>query len=379
MRILIYTDSFPPAVGGYEKFIYDFSLGLSKIADEIYVFTYSGEFRNEGIKNLHILNSNYHFSLQGYKIVSPGKIIRIIREKKIDTIVFNGPTVMENVLLIKRTVKKLKILIIFHSAYQSLLARLIFKLVARITYNSADLILVQNSSDQLLLEKIIRKKRKLVKIYFNGLLLSNMNKSVNLTKKIDSKILFVGRLDRAHNYKGLDQLLLFFESLKDKLPREISLTVVGDGDLRPFYEDMVKKKGIDRTVEFLGEVSDEKVKEEMRESAALILPSINEREGFGRVVLEALAQDTTVIVSNRAGISELIKKYECGFVYDPDSKEELLTILSKLNQNRPTIEQYRLNARIMIKNEEFDMDHLLSKIVNLLDKKSTKSFKGGAN
>ena len=204
-----------------------------------------------------------------------------------------------------------------------------------------------------------------------------MNKSVNLIKKIDSKILFVGRLDRAHNYKGLDQLLLFFESLRDKLPREISLTVVGDGDLRPFYEDMVKKKGIDRTVEFLGEVSDEKVKEEMRESAALILPSINEREGFGRVVLEALAQDTTVIVSNRAGISELIKKYECGFVYDPDSKEELLTILSKLNQNRPIIEQYRLNARTMIKNEEFDMDHLLSKIVNLLDKKSTKSFKGG--
>lgn len=61
---------------------------------------------------------------------------------------------------------------------------------------------------------------------------------------------FVGGLDRAHAFKGLPDIL---RTLK-RLPGDLHLVVVGDGDLRRTYEDLAETLDLHRRTHFLGRV-----------------------------------------------------------------------------------------------------------------------------
>jgi len=94
-------------------------------------------------------------------------------------------------------------------------------------------------------------------------------------------LLFVGRLDRPHYYKGLDLLL---EAMKF-LDSDTILLVVGDGELKPHYQELARACGVDGRVRFAGFVPDEELAAYYAASDLLVLPSTSESEGFGLVLL----------------------------------------------------------------------------------------------
>ena len=113
--------------------------------------------------------------------------------------------------------------------------------------------------------------------------------------------LFVGRLARE---KGLGTLL---EAWK-RTDTTRSLRIVGDGPERAAVERLA---ATDARVELLGRLDLDATYRQMGAAALVIVPS-GLYETFGRVVVEAFAMGTPVIVSQMGGLTELVDEEVTG-------------------------------------------------------------------
>ena len=83
----------------------------------------------------------------------------------------------------------------------------------------------------------------------------------------------------------------------------VNLVIAGDGSLRISLETLAIKLGIADRVRFVGRISEEEKCEFYKLIRLLVVPSVA-LEGFGLVVLEAMACGTPVLSSNIDGLTE---------------------------------------------------------------------------
>ncbi|MFA5946962.1 MAG: glycosyltransferase family 4 protein [Patescibacteria group bacterium] len=137
--------------------------------------------------------------------------------------------------------------------------------------------------------------------------------------------LFVGGLDKAHDFKGVDILLRAFA----KLAPSARLVIAGDGDLKAFYERLASDLMIADRVKFLGRVSDTELPNVYRSADVHVLPSINGGEAFGLVTLEAAASGLPSVVSDLPGVRTLVEKGRTGYLAKPGDVDDLAYQLQK--------------------------------------------------
>lgn len=94
--------------------------------------------------------------------------------------------------------------------------------------------------------------------------------------------------------------------------RNCRLVMVGDGPLRPAIEQRCQELGIERFVTITGWQSGEAIREWLIHSRALILPSF--AEGLPVVIMESLALGRPVIATWVAGVPELVRDGETGWL-----------------------------------------------------------------
>ncbi|MFZ2409941.1 MAG: glycosyltransferase family 4 protein, partial [Candidatus Methanoperedens sp.] len=134
---------------------------------------------------------------------------------------------------------------------------------------------------------------------------------------IQETIFFLSLLDEFHRYKGLDLLLEALKLVKKEIPH-IKLKVGGSGKLLQYYREKAASLGLEDNVEFLGHVPDEWIPEHYANCNLFVLPSISaSQEGFGIVLLEALASGRPVVTTEIVGMAEDIKKHKAGIVVKP--------------------------------------------------------------
>jgi glycosyltransferase involved in cell wall biosynthesis len=134
-----------------------------------------------------------------------------------------------------------------------------------------------------------------------------------------NNILFVGALDRAHYFKGLDVLLKAMTSIDKK----IKLTIIGSGELSADYQEQAKNLGVAERVIFTGAVIADELPKYYQQADLLILPSINKHEAFGLVLLEALATGVPVIASDLPGVRSVFANGQQGYLTLPGNSTVL--------------------------------------------------------
>jgi colanic acid/amylovoran biosynthesis glycosyltransferase len=105
----------------------------------------------------------------------------------------------------------------------------------------------------------------------------------------------------------------------------IELVLVGDGPLRGELEALIKKYRLDQNVRITGWISNQKVREEIIGSRALVLPSFS--EGLPVVIMEAMALRRPVLTTYIAGIPELVRSGESGWLFPAGSLEDIVSAL----------------------------------------------------
>ena len=143
-------------------------------------------------------------------------------------------------------------------------------------------------------------------------------------------ILFVGGLDKAHYFKGVDILLKAVQKLQIT---NYKLQIVGDGDEREKYEKLAEELGIADKVQFLGKIDDKKLIICYSNCNIFVLPSINKVEAFGLVLLEAMAFAKPVIASRLPGVKSVFDDCKQGFFVNPGDINDLTKKINLLLSN----------------------------------------------
>ena len=149
----------------------------------------------------------------------------------------------------------------------------------------------------------------------------------------DSKIvLFVGALTTFHSYKGLDILLRAFQIVA-KNHKDVKLVIVGGGNLLGSYKKLASDFGISDCVIFAGYVVDEILPQYYAACDITVLPSKNSSEGFGLVLVEAMASGKAVVGSRTGGIVDVIADGINGILVSPEDPVELSSAIAFLLEN----------------------------------------------
>jgi glycosyltransferase involved in cell wall biosynthesis len=137
-------------------------------------------------------------------------------------------------------------------------------------------------------------------------------------------LICVGRLSAQ---KG--QLLLV-EGFADAIDAGVdaNLVLAGDGDMRGQVERLAIERGIEKRVRITGWISGEQVREEIRGSRALVLPSF--AEGLPMVIMEAYALGRPVLSTYIAGIPELVEDGVNGWLIRSGSRPAIAEAIAEI-------------------------------------------------
>ena len=183
-------------------------------------------------------------------------------------------------------------------------------------------------------------------------------------KENDKVISFVGGLDDAHYFKGVDILLKAFKKIKleDGIDN-IKLLIIGDGDMKSKYMDIANGLGIRDDVIFTGKVSDEELPLYYNLGDVFVLPSTTKSEAFGITLLEASACRKALIASDLPGVRGVVDKG--GLLAQPNSVEDLR---DKLKQILPDIDIFSERAFSQFL-EKYNQKNLIKKIIEIYKQK----------
>jgi len=155
----------------------------------------------------------------------------------------------------------------------------------------------------------------------------------------DTVILVVARMDPA---KAHDRAIRALAQLVPKYPR-LRLVLVGNGSFsgarggpglsksqrwKSHLESEARRLGVSERVIFAGHVPQHALDCFYERALFTILPSVN--EGFGLVVVESWLHRRPTLVTERAGIAELIRDGENGILFDPDDVRSLAAKMHEL-------------------------------------------------
>ncbi|MHC5064113.1 MAG: glycosyltransferase family 4 protein [Planctomycetota bacterium] len=141
-----------------------------------------------------------------------------------------------------------------------------------------------------------------------------------------ARFVFIGRLSRS---KAIPILIEAISRLAAE-GLEFKVMLIGEGELRSYLEAMIQEKGIGEYLELAGVRTGAEIREELRNSRALLLPSFG--EGLPVVVMEAFSLARPVLVSQIAGIPELVVNGENGWIIPPGNIDVLVDSMREILQ-----------------------------------------------
>ncbi|MDO8668390.1 MAG: glycosyltransferase family 4 protein [bacterium] len=343
MKIAQIVCTFPPYRGGIGNSVYNISDVLSDLGHEVTVFTPEYAYADEENKFAdQLTEAEGKFTIRRLKPIfkfGNGAFIPqlFFKLNDFDIVHLHYPFygALKAVLFRKLlSGKKMKLMLHYHMdnkaegfkgfifcLYKALLLPILVRAANIITCASLDYIKHSN------LEKYYRlKPDKFRQISFGVNLDQFVTYHDNLNDDRRHKVLlFVGGLDQAHYFKGLENLIrALAEIIKNPKFSSTILNVVGSGNLLEYYKKIALDLGVEKLVFFHEMVDNSKLVDFYNYCDCLVLPSINQSEAFGLVLLEAMACSRPVITSNLPGVRGVFKNRKQGLLVEPDNIKDLI-------------------------------------------------------
>jgi glycosyltransferase involved in cell wall biosynthesis len=176
-------------------------------------------------------------------------------------------------------------------------------------------------------------------VVYNGVDLKEFNslqKSHEFVERTQDKITLgmVARLDKIKDHSTLFSGL---QLLARQLPAlKFELRLVGDGPLRSQLETISEGLGLGDHIHFLGTRND--VREQLAELDVFVF-STTQKEGFGNVLIEALAAGVPIIASDVPSSREVLRGGEFGTLLQSNDAKGWADALSTFWHHGPAVKQ----------------------------------------
>jgi glycosyltransferase involved in cell wall biosynthesis len=341
MRIAHVTATFPPYRGGTGAVCYYNAVGLAKRGHEVHVYTADyADMPHDAHDDppeitVHRLRPAFRF---GNAPLLPG----LLGLKNFDLVHLHWPFIFGAELVgLNRLFGSTRIIITYHNdligigtrkmlfdIYTAFSARFVLPMARR--YGAVSLDHIMNCG---LTPYLTGREEKIVEIpngvdatLFNPAVGGNRVRHENNIPMDARVILFVGALDQAHHFKGINHLITTAAELQNQ---HIYLMIVGEGELKDEYEALATQLGLQATTRFTGAKSHSELPAYYAAADILVLPSFPP-ESFGMVLIEAMACGKPVIASRLPGVRSVVSDGEDGLLVEPGDVHGLATALRTL-------------------------------------------------
>lgn len=162
------------------------------------------------------------------------------------------------------------------------------------------------------------------------------------TKSFENPISIISA-GRLVEYKMIDVALAAAAKAFDGT--DFDFVVAGDGPMKAKLQSYIDGAGLQKQMHLLGQIDRNELQKLMRERQVFVL--ISKHETFGLVYLEAMLQGCIVIASRFGGVDGIIKNGENGFLCEEGNREELVQILTRINEMEKQTKESISNNAIM--------------------------------
>ena len=187
------------------------------------------------------------------------------------------------------------------------------------------------------------------------------------------RILSLGRFAR---FKGLE-VLLRAAKIIDEAGLDFHLIVAGSGSRGVKLKVMCKMLGLDHRVSWPGFITHDKVPEMFFSSDVFVVPSVihstGERDGIPNVVVEALLNRVPVVATDVAGIGEVIRDGETGFLVPSRDPDALAQAILRMTGNRQAAVEMADRGRELIM-DMFDPEKCHREMLELFEKYTPERY-----
>ena len=151
------------------------------------------------------------------------------------------------------------------------------------------------------------------------------------------RVVAIGRLVEQ---KGQLALMKAMTQLKE----DVHLVLIGDGEMRGQIEALIAEHNLASKVTLTGWVDEARIKSELAQAHALVMPSF--AEGLPMVIMEAMAAARPVIATYIAGTPELVKEGETGWLVPAGDTKALADAIDTLARTPlETLDRMSIAAR----------------------------------
>ncbi len=235
-----------------------------------------------------------------------------------------------------------------------------------------DVIIVNNQRDLEQAKKLKIKPRGDIVLIHNGIevykldimdreeartqLLEKVAKSSGRNIKVKN---IIGTIANFYPTKGLEYLVGaadYFTDTEDPI-----FFIIGDGELRPGLDKMIREKGLERKVFLLGQIPD--AYRFLPAFDVFVLPSV--KEGFPWALIEAMSAKLPVIATDVGAVPEIIDDYKNGLIVKPKDSAELANKIKEVLENDRLKNELGIQAHqtVLFK---FELDKMVKQTEELL-------------
>jgi glycosyltransferase involved in cell wall biosynthesis len=172
----------------------------------------------------------------------------------------------------------------------------------------------------------------------------------------ENSIAYFGRLS---NEKGVLTLIRAMQGITD-----VSLKVIGEGPMEEELRNIVQKENI-QNVRFLGHRTGEDLKNEIRKSKFVVVPS-EWYEPFALTIIEAFALGKPVIGARIGGIPERVIDEETGLLFEMGNVHDLRSKIEHLLNEGDSLRKMGRKARIFVE-KEFGAERHYEKLISIYE------------
>ncbi len=174
----------------------------------------------------------------------------------------------------------------------------------------------------------------------NGILLDSFEKIERDPNSWKGQHVRLGIAGRLNAEKGHDVLIRAIRNLSEKFPG-VSLKIAGDGPLLKDLQALVNECGLSENIVFCGFIED--MASFLKEIDIFVLSS--HYEGFGIVLIEAMAAGLPIVATDVGGVREVVDDGKNGIIVPSGSEGELTLGIEYFLQNPGIAYEYGQHGR----------------------------------
>lgn len=181
---------------------------------------------------------------------------------------------------------------------------------------------------------------------------------------IGSNPFFMLTVSRLAKWKNVDRSIMLLHQINKK-HKSCYLLIVGDGEERPYLEQLVMQLDLARNVFFIGSIPNVELYKYY--SIADVFLSLYSHSNAGNPLFEAMLYGKAIITINNGDTNHFIDKNSC-ILLDDYNEEDLLSAFTCLFLDSQRRQDLGNNAKIKIKNTLMSWEDRLSNELQLIQK-----------